>query len=43
MIFNNDKNFQKCFYYKNDNNINTKQDKLKQHLVECSDIASKGK
>ncbi len=38
MIFNNDKQFQKCFYYKNDNNIKVKEDKLKLHQVECSKL-----
>lgn len=38
MIFNNEKKFQKCFYYKNDNNINIKEDKLKKHQRECNKL-----
>ena len=38
MIFNNNKNYQKCFYYENNNDINTKKDKLKYHLVECKSL-----
>lgn len=38
ILYNNDQNYSKCLYYKNDNNINTKEDRLKQHDVECSTI-----
>lgn len=44
VIYNKDEDFERCFYYKNDNNINTKEDKLKQHLVDCkvvSDLLNK--
>jgi endonuclease G len=36
IIVNDDKDFEKCFYYENDLNINPKGDKLKSHTVECS-------
>ena len=38
ILYNNDQNYSKCLYYKNDNNIETKEDRLKQHEVECSTI-----
>ena len=38
VLYNNDQNYTTCLYYKNDNNINTKEDKLRQHEVECSTI-----
>ena len=38
MIANDEQNFQKCFYYENNNDIITKKDKLKQHQVECSTL-----
>ena len=38
IIYNDDENFKRCFYYKNDNNIDTKKDKLKQHLIGCKNI-----
>jgi len=38
MIYNDDKNYKKCFLYKNDNNINIKIDKLRNHLIECSKL-----
>jgi len=40
ILYNNDQNYLKCFYYKNNNNINTKEDRLKQHNVECSTITN---
>jgi len=36
MIFNDEKNYKKCFLYENDRTIDTKKDKLKNHLIECS-------
>jgi len=36
MIYNNEKKYQKCFYYENNLNINVKSDKLKNHLIDCS-------
>lgn len=41
MIFNDEKNYKKCFYYENDNNINPKADKLKNHLVNCDSLLKK--
>ena len=38
ILYNDDQNYSKCLYYKNDNDINTKEDKLKQHEVECSTV-----
>ena len=38
ILFNKDKNFEKCFYYKNDISSYKKKDKLKNHLIECSQI-----
>lgn len=38
MIYNDAAGYKKCFYYKNDNNINVKADKLKNHLVDCKKL-----
>jgi endonuclease G len=38
IIANDEHDFQKCFYYENNNDVITKQDKLKQHQVECSTL-----
>ena len=38
MIYNDEKNYKKCFYYKNDNNITTKKDKLREHLIDCNEL-----
>ena len=38
MIYNDSKNYKKCFYYKNDLNINVKKDKLKDHLIDCNKL-----
>lgn len=38
MIYNDDKKYKKCFYYKNTNDINIKEDKLKKHLVDCDSL-----
>ena len=35
MIYNDEKNYKKCFYYKNDLNAIAKGDKLKSHLLDC--------
>ncbi len=35
MIYNVEKEFQKCFYYENDLKAKTKGDKLKSHVIEC--------
>lgn len=37
-LYNTSKNYEKCFYYKNDLNIDVKKDKLENHLVDCSTI-----
>lgn len=36
MIYNIDKNFQKCFYYENDLKVKVKGDKLKSHVIDCT-------
>ena len=38
MIYNDKKNYKKCFYYENDNNMNPKADQLKSHLVDCNSL-----
>ena len=38
MIYNDNKKYKKCFLYQNDNNIDSKKDKLKSHLVDCSKL-----
>jgi endonuclease G len=38
ILFNKNQNFQKCLYYKNDNDIVVKNDRLKDHEVECKNI-----
>lgn len=38
MIYNDDKNYKKCFYYKNDLNAVDKGDKLKSHLIDCENL-----
>jgi len=35
IIWNDHKNFKKCFYYKNVKNVDVKKDKLKNHLIVC--------
>jgi len=35
MIYNDEKDYKKCFYYENDLNAVAKSDKLKSHLVDC--------
>jgi endonuclease G len=37
-IYNENRNFKKCFYYRNNDNINVKIDKLKYHLINCRNI-----
>lgn len=41
IYYNNDKNFEKCFYYKNDLNVDYKNDKLKDHEIDCKSIIIK--
>jgi endonuclease G len=36
ILYNKAKNFERCFYYKNDTSTYPKKDKLKRHLIECS-------
>lgn len=36
VLYNKEKSFERCFYYKNDSSRNDKKDKLKKHLIECS-------
>lgn len=36
MIYNDDKDYKKCFYYENGLDVAAKSDKLKNHLVDCS-------
>lgn len=38
IYYNNDAKFEKCFYYENVLDIDVKNDKLKNHLVDCSEI-----
>jgi len=38
MIYNDQQNYKKCFYYKNELNINNKADKLKNHQVSCDEL-----
>jgi len=38
IYYNNENNFEKCFYYKNELNIVTKGDKLKDHVIDCESI-----
>jgi endonuclease G len=38
MIYNDEKNYKKCFYYENKNDIDVKADKLKNHLVDCDKL-----
>jgi len=36
VLYNKEQNFERCFYYKNNNNIVTKEDRLKNHVVDCN-------
>ena len=36
VLWNKEKNFERCFYYENDISSYPKKDKLKKHLIECS-------
>jgi len=38
MIYNDDKNYKKCFYYQNDLDIKVKGDKLKSHIINCNNL-----
>ena len=41
MIYNDDKNYKKCFYYKNDLSAVAKGDKLRNHIVGCNKLTDK--
>ena len=41
IYFNNEANFERCFHYKNELNIDYKRDKLKQHEIDCKSIKDK--
>ena len=36
ILYNEEKDFERCFYYKNDASTYQKKEKLKKHLIECS-------
>lgn len=36
ILYNEEKDFERCFYYKNDSSSYEKKEKLKKHLIECS-------
>jgi len=38
MLYNDSKNYKKCFYYENDLSAVSKGDKLKSHLVDCATL-----
>jgi len=38
MIYNDEKDYKKYFYYENDLNVNVKLDKLKNHLIDCNKV-----
>ncbi len=38
IMYNNEKNFKKCFYYKNNLQVDVKKDKLKNHLIDCNQL-----
>ncbi len=38
ILYNKEKNFERCFYYRNDSSSYKEREKLKKHLIECSDI-----
>jgi len=38
IYYNNESNFEKCFYYENILDIDVKKDKLKDHQINCDDI-----
>lgn len=41
IIYNDKENYKKCFYYKNDLNLDTRGDKLKSHLIDCVKLNKK--
>ena len=38
IYYNNNTDFEKCFYYRNTLNVDYKRDKLKNHLIDCATI-----
>ena len=38
VVYNKDENFTRCLYYANDNDIDTSEDKLKDHVVDCTEV-----
>ncbi|MBD3822972.1 MAG: DNA/RNA non-specific endonuclease [Epsilonproteobacteria bacterium] len=38
VLYNDEQNFRRCFYYENDKNVNVSADKLKGHIIECSEV-----
>ena len=36
ILYNKEKDFERCFYYKNDSSSYEKKEKLRKHLIECS-------
>lgn len=38
MIYNDEKEYKKCFYYENDLNATAKGDKLKNHQLDCDKL-----
>lgn len=38
VLYNKEKDFERCFYYKNDASTYKKKEKLKKHIIECSMI-----
>lgn len=43
ILFNNEHNFEKCFYYENKLDIDYKNDNLKDHLVDCVSLKKRTK
>ncbi len=41
IYYNNDRNFEKCFYYANVLDVDYKHDKLKDHIVNCNNLKLK--
>ena len=40
VLYSDDQNYTKCLYYENDNNITTSNDRLRDHVVECSEVST---
>ena len=39
VLYSDDQNYTKCLYYKNDNNITTSDDRLRDHEIDCSEVS----